>query len=640
MVSGVTRCLVVVVYSLLFVGPNGASSETLASHSPFKVAVYIPAGQVARMGDLQYRASSWGAIRSQLHVDKVYLEVFRSGVLASDQLLEDEKAYFRSQGVQVAGAIAYSYSGDTVGFDGTQQPAGPFTSFCYTDPRQLELVKKAAEVAARHFDEVILDDFFFSSTKRESDIAAKGEMDWTPFRLRLMNQVARDFVLKPARNVNPGVKVIIKFPNWYEHYQHNGYDLEGEPANFDGIYIGTETRDPDAADQHLQQYQSYELVRYLGHVAPGRNGGGWVDVYDTKYLDRYAEQLWDTLFAKAPEIMLFQYSDLLRPAAVGNRKAWSRLGTTFDVAELGKRYAKTQPLGRVTNAAAAGYALSKVSRVVGGLGEPIGIASYKPVHSEGEDFLQNYLGMIGIPIEMYPQFPKEAHTILLTEQAKYDPKIVAEIAEHLRAGGNIVITARLLKALESAGIKQITDAKNTGNALRVDRWVSRYGQRAGIDTESLAPFLVPEISFPTTDASALVQGIANGHSAPVLLENRYANGTLYVLTIPENMNDLYLMPQQVLTDIRSTLMDGFPVRMDAPAKLSLFAYDNKAFIVESFRDSVSEIKISARASALRNMVSGEVIRSVPRSRLDPSAPEQHAFRVQIPPHSFVAYVAE
>jgi hypothetical protein len=35
-------------------------------------------------------------------------------------------------------------------------------------------VKHVAEVTARHFDEIILDDFFFNNTKRDSDIAAKG----------------------------------------------------------------------------------------------------------------------------------------------------------------------------------------------------------------------------------------------------------------------------------------------------------------------------------------------------------------------------------------------------------------------------------------------------------------------------------
>ena len=36
------------------------------------------------------------------------------------------------------------------------------------------------------------------------------------------------------------------------------------------------------------------------------------------------------------------------------------------------------------------------------LGAPIGIASYKPYQSKGEDFLQNYLGNIGLPVEMTP----------------------------------------------------------------------------------------------------------------------------------------------------------------------------------------------------------------------------------------------
>ena len=94
----------------------------------------------------------------------------------------------------------------------------------------------------------------------------------------------------PARAVNPKVKIIIKFPNWYEHFQANGYDLDEEPKIFDGIYTGTETRDPEDNDQHLQQYESYEIIRYFDNVAPGRNGGGWVDVYDSRYIDRYAEQ--------------------------------------------------------------------------------------------------------------------------------------------------------------------------------------------------------------------------------------------------------------------------------------------------------------------------------------------------------------
>ena len=70
-----------------------------------------------------------------------------------------------------------------------------------------------------------------------------------------------------------------------------------------------------------------------------------------------------------------------------------------------------------TMAGAAGYALAQIDPIIGALGKPIGIASYKPFQSSGEDFLQNYLGMVGIPIEMYPQFPQDAKVVLLAKEA-------------------------------------------------------------------------------------------------------------------------------------------------------------------------------------------------------------------------------
>ena len=144
-----------------------------------------------------------------------------------------------------------------------------------------------------------------------------------------MDDAAENLIIKPARAVNPRVKLVIKFPNWYEHFQGLGYDLDREPKLFDGIYTGTETRDPVITDQHLQQYESYEIIRYFDNIAPGRNGGGWVDTYSIRYLDRYAEQLWDTMFAKAPQIMLFEWSAMSRPIVPGDREAWQNLPHEF-----------------------------------------------------------------------------------------------------------------------------------------------------------------------------------------------------------------------------------------------------------------------------------------------------------------------
>jgi len=321
-----TRLLLLFLLAFTSLLPGMAPAQALPpAHENFKVAVYIPVSVVEQMKDPAWLASSWNEISSQVKVDKVYIESYRSGVLADDALLESVKAYFAARGVQTAGGIAF-----------TNMESNQFASFCYTDPKDRAYVKHISEVTARHFDEIILDDFFFNDTKSDSDIAAKGNASWTAFRLRLMDEVARNLVVGAARAVNPNVKIIIKFPNWYEHFQANGYDLEQEPKIFDGIYTGTETRDPVINDQHLQQYESYQILRYFDNVKPGGNGGGWVDTFTIRYLDRYAEQLWDTMLAKTPEITLFQYSNLLRPAEAGDPQRLERPAHQLRLRRAGK----------------------------------------------------------------------------------------------------------------------------------------------------------------------------------------------------------------------------------------------------------------------------------------------------------------
>jgi hypothetical protein len=615
------------------------------AHPQFKVAVYIPVGVVQKMQDPAYLQKSWADLTSQVRVDKVYIENYRSGVFVDESLLANVKAFFVAHGVQVAGGLAYVGSGDSAGFDSPDAANdGTFISMCYTDPKQRDLVKHVAETSAREFDEIILDDFFFNNTKRDSDIAAKGSLSWTAFRLKLMDDVSRDLVLGPARAVNPKVKIVIKFPNWYEHFPANGYDLDKEPKIYDGIYTGTETRDPEINDQHLQQYESYEIVRYLDNVAAdsqhSANGGGWVDTYGVFYIDRYAEQLWDTMLTKTPQILLFQYSDMLRKADLGNRKAWSAIDTSFTEQGLEKWHADSASAEPVTWATTAGYALNTVNAVAAKLGNPIGIASYKPYQSTGEDFLQNYLGMIGLPIEMRPTFPtaSESHTVLLTEQAKSDPTIIAKIKKHLEDGGNVVITAALLKALEGKGIESIAELHVTGNTLRMDQF---WGGVFQVPIPA-TPILVPEVAFQTNDAWPIVRGVANGNGAPLLLMDKYSHGILYVLAVPENFSDLYALPQPALAQLRQYIMAGFSVIIDAPAKVALFAYDNKSFVVESFLDAPTPVTISTLgpATKLRNIATGEVIEGKPVENRFARGPQRIAFHVDLQPHSFIAFAQE
>jgi hypothetical protein len=125
--------------------------------------------------------------------------------------------------------------------------------------------------------------------------------------------------------------------------------------------------------------------------------------------------------------------------------------------------------------------------------------------------------------------------------------------------------------------------------------------------------------------------------------DHYSKGMLYVLTIPENANDLYALPQPVLTSIKQYLMSGFPVWMDAPAKVSLFAYDNHSFVVESFLDApaIATVSTEGRANHLRDLTTGASIEGKPA----PQGPRRHApqrteFKIEVPPHSFLALAEE
>jgi len=614
-----------------------ASAE--GAYKNFRVAIYVTVGSTHRLEDPKVLEAQYRRIASQVHFDKVYVETYRSGQFADEAALDKLKEFFTAHGITASGGIAYSAPGH----------GGQFSTLDYENPHDRDICRRAVELAARHFDEIILDDFFFYATKSAADIAAKSGRGWTQYRLEKMREVAEDLVLKPARAINPHVRVIIKYPNWYEHFQASGYDLDVEGRKFDAIYTGTETRDPEITDQHLQQYQSYLTFRFLDNVRPGGgNRGGWVDTYATRYVDRYAEQLWDTLFAKAPEITLFNWSDLASPDPVApGARGWSGAATSLNWNAMLRSASGEAADGAPGWARVAGYSLAQVDGFAGRLGKPIGIASYKPLQSSGEDYLHNYLGNVGLPIELTPVFPSAAPLTLLTESARHDPQIVAKIKQQLAAGKSVVITSGLLQALQGHGIEDIVELEYTGRRVNVHDFFGAFGAGAGTNlTEpgrQAAGVTFPEIRFYTNDAWPLVRGVAESYAVPILLMDRYANGVLYVLDIPDNPGDLYELPQPVLRAIRSYLQPDFPVRLDAPALVSLFAYDNGTFIVQSFRSEPAAVGVSVAGerAGLVDLVTGERITRDPTpvqgQRADTTSGTRTVFRVQVPAHSYRAF---
>ena len=571
----------------------GSSAAADGGYKNFTVSVYARAYEVRQMKDQAWLDERWKAIEKQVRVGKVYIETHRDFVMPDEDTIEQAKRFFAARGIRTAGGITF-----------TQNERDRFKTFCYSDPALRQKAKEIVELTARHFDEIILDDFFFTNCKCDACIRAKGSRSWTQFRLEQMDDAARNLVVGPAKAVNPKVKFVIKFPNWYEHFPYLGFDLEKEPKIFDGIYTGTETRDPDFSDQHLQPYESYSIIRYFENIKPGGNGGGWVDPFARGTLDRYGEQLWLTLFAKAPEITLFDFRSLLEPVPGA------------DGAEQ-----QDTMLGRV-----AGYVFDTVDGFIGKLGKPAGIKAYKPFQSSGEDFLHTYLGMLGIPIEMTPVFPAEEKTILLTESAKFDSDIVGKIEGQLQAGKNVVITSGLLRALQGKGIENIAEIECTDKRVAASDFWQPW--RPAI-WHADAPILMPQIRYPTNDAWELVSALSGGKGFPVLLDAGYSTGHLYVLTIPDNFGDLYRLPPGALTRIKEVLMKDLPVRVESAAQVALFLYDNDSFIVESFQPQGSQVTIvtDARMTKLRDLRSGQVLTGQARGNT-------MVFDAPIPPHSY------
>jgi aryl-phospho-beta-D-glucosidase BglC (GH1 family) len=566
-----------------------------ARYRNFELAIYCRVDDVRRMAEGDWLEKSYAALAKDLRIGKVYLETHRSRVTNDRETMLQAKRFFESRGIRTAGGITL------VADEGRE-----FKQFSYTDPADRKHVEDVVRFSAGLFDELILDDFFFTTTKTESDIGAKGTRSWSEFRLGLMKEAAQSLVVGPAKAVNPKIKVVIKYPNWYEHFPNAGFDLETEPRIFDGIYTGTETRDPVLTHQHLQGYQSYSIMRYFENVKPGGNGGGWVDPYARVTLDRYSEQIELTMLAKAREITLFCFSGLLAPIRQPD-------GTLLAASRV---------------APVAGETLERIDALLSRLGSPVGVSAYKPFHSSGEDFLHSFLGMVGIPMELTPQFREEAPVVFLNESARFDPAIVSRIERQLLTGKSIVVTSGLVRALQGKGFERIVDLEVTDRKLLARQFSSFW---SGV-WEADHDILLPQVRYATNDSWEEITALAGPNGFPLLHHADYGKGRLYVLTVPDNFADLYALPAPVLDHIRRQVTKGLPVRLQGESQVSLFAYDNDTYVVHSFLDRMGsvELAVDGRDATLVDLQTGALQSGQPRR-------DATVFPIFLEPHSYRAF---
>jgi len=603
----------------------------------FRATAYVMVQDVNRHKTTQDWENEWNTYQKNLKLDKVYLETYRDDVYVNDTAMRVAIAFFKKMGVEVAGGITYNYKGG-----GRQR----WESFCYSDPEMLKIIKQVAVTTAGYFDEIVLDDYYFTNCKCDRCVAARGEKSWGEFRRDLLDKVAHDYIVGPARKTNPKCKVIVKYPNWYDHFHGLGFDLDRGPYTFDGVYTGTETRNP-RGEQHLQCYESFGIIRYFENLRPGHNFGGWVDTGDLTSIDMFSEQLWFTLLAKAREITLFNYSgmsypiDAKMPWQRDLPRPWSNQNPLLNMEEL-RKVSASRGIDQPTWGRVAEYSYEQVDKVLGALGTPKGVKAYKPFQSEGEDFLHNYMGMAGVPIEIVPQFPTDDNLVILTECCKYDPDILKKMEQFMQKGGDVVVTSGFYRAMQDKGIKHIFEMTVTDRSADIDTVIvsGGYGRQMGyMPTE--VPIRIPITMYHTNDSWEEVTGLAYGNGWPLLHHSVYSKGNIFVWVIPDNFSHLYALPAVALNRIRNVISRDMDVTFEGPSRVALLTYDNKSFVVHNFHDEPVEITLVAKhTAALTDVLTGETLTGdkVRGERvLDRPTLEVVKVKVKLAPHSFRAF---
>ncbi len=508
----------------------------MAHYRNFKVTVYCVAQVLDRM-DPDTLSTQYDFIEKYVGIDKVYLEPYRGGCFVDKEKMRGFIDFFKGKGVEVSGGFT-TVVPDLSDEDKKKQRI--FGTFCYSNPKMRDYVKKVSEYCAEQFDEVILDDFYFTNCTCEECIKAKGDRTWTEFRKDLMEDVSKNLVVGPAKKVNPNVKMIIKFPNWRESYHATGYRPDVEKDIFDRVYTGTETRSSAYQDQHLPTYLSYSLVRWMDAASFGNNQGTWFDTYQCWPMDDYLEQGYLSAFAKPQEITLFQWSDLFE------NKLVAPLGVQF----------------------------TRIDRMLSDAGSPVGIPAYIPYVSQGENHLEDFLGMQGFALSPTPIFPEEGK-VLLTQSSLCDPEIFDKLRAFLLKGGEAFVTTGFMANAPEKEWRELSSSYLTGRKLAVTRYY-KTDDPAGY-LEDVEPILFADIQHSNNLSWSLLNGGAGEYHTTLLLRDTYGPGRLYLINTPENPSDLSRVPAWAFDSLKRILnRDDIYV---TASNVSLFHYDNGVMIL-------------------------------------------------------------
>jgi hypothetical protein len=512
-----------------------------------KTALFCTSDDVERLLTKPEDRQAALAYFAPLRLAKVYLEDAR-GDPGAVAVLREIAADLKARGLEVSGAVV---------------PAGEHGPLCYNDPKDMAMLEGRVRVLAQVFDEIIVDDWLFTTCTCAKCLAGRGDDSWADYRSRLVAEQSKRHLIDPAKQVNPRVQVIIKYPNWYEGHRQHGYDVARQTPQFDGVSVGIETRQRATHDQHIPIYSGYVFQKWIGGDAGAKWRSAWLDNYEMQGADHdYVAQVWQAVLARTPEIIFWCAGGLHPPApSAANYPHLVELMPDFD----------------------------RLAGMLDGLAR--GIPLHLPLGSTGEYNVFGYLGMIGLPMAPQTTFPTDPKTAIFTQHSLRDPKLAAELLARVRAGKEVFLTWPLLRDLRGSELGRALNVISEGGTVASStfRVRERFWDTKSVGSAQSIAF--PKIQLSTWPYVREVALVREDADFGVLLKTPYLEGQVDVLNLPDNSYDLLRLPEPVLNAIRRCFVEELGVRLVGPGGVALYPFGERQYVLYNMNDAPANVAL-------------------------------------------------
>lgn len=567
-VRGPHRLLRSVILGLHLVG--------LGCHLPaaeeLRLSVYATAGDI-----LQHLATD--ATRRQarerlrpLPVTRLFLEGRRGDEYVPPALSREVRAWFEGEGIDCAGGIA-TVPGATFGV----RQQGGLGWLDWEAPQTRADVASFFTANAPVFDTLIVDDFYCTGDESPAADRARQGRSWAAYRQDLLVSLLDPLILRPAREANPDIQLILKFPQWYDRFHLFGYDPLRMAAPFDALWVGTEVRNPATRRMgYVPPAEGYINFQWLRAVAGPKVRGAWFDHIECTP-QNFVDQAFQSVLAGARELTLFRLGDILEnhPGDAALAARWTELR---DLA----------------------------SRI--GDAERSGVGYYKPPGSDAEEnlYLMEYLVHLGLPILPRAAYPEDDPVVFLAAPAAADPQVLDRVRAHLQRGATLVMTPEFIRrtgpaAARLAGVR-VTPAARPAEATQ-----------ATIDGRPLDLDVPLQFDAGVTalrPRSVRLTLEAGGTAHPWLISRRQGTGRVVLLNVrtfaEQDFRDagewllaprprgLTTLPPRLADALRRRLLPPLGVAFRAPAGVALYLWKEQA-CVYNFRDAPIQARLNGRS---------------------------------------------